>query len=373
MKLGIVVNPVAGLGGPAALKGSDGANTVQTARDRGVQSQTGARIEIMWSELMRQLPASGLTDFQLVCAKGEMGSAHFKSRANTVLLELDIPPRTTALHTKRIATALEAHGVDLLLFAGGDGTARDVHDSVSATQVVLGLPCGVKMHSGVFANNPKSAGRILSAMIKGELVSVATAEVRDIDEEAFRDGVVKAQHYGELLVPEEIRYMQQVKSGGVEVEEIVIEEIAADVVDKLDGDVTYFIGSGSTTARVMNQLGLDNTLLGVDVIRAGELIIKDAHEQQLFELSRTETCHAVITVIGGQGHIFGRGNQQFSPRVIRAIGRSNFTIIATKTKLENLVRLHVDTGDAELDEVFDGFIRVTTGYDDAVLCPVSAC
>jgi predicted polyphosphate/ATP-dependent NAD kinase len=373
MKLGIVVNPLAGLGGPAALKGSDGANTVQTARARGVQSQIANRIEIMWAELMLQLTAFGLADCQIVCAEGDMGSAYFKTHTNQVLLELEIPSTTTASDTQRIAAALEAHGVDVLLFVGGDGTARDVHDAVSATQVVLGLPCGVKMHSGVFANNPKSAGRVLSSMIKGELVSVATAEVRDIDEQAFRDGVVKARHYGELLVPEEIRYMQQVKSGGVEVEAIVIEEIAADVVDKLDSETTYFIGSGSTTARIMNQLGLDNTLLGVDVIRAGEVIIKDAHEQQLFELSRTEACHAVITVIGGQGHIFGRGNQQFSPRVIRAIGRSNFTLIATKTKLENLVRLHVDTGDAELDEAFDGFIKVTTGYDDAVLCPVSAC
>ncbi|MFT7140837.1 MAG: putative polyphosphate/ATP-dependent NAD kinase [Sulfitobacter sp.] len=212
-------------------------------------------------------------------------------------------------------------------------------------------------------------------MNAGQLLTVSHAEVRDIDESAFRQGIVQASFYGEMWVPEALRYMQQVKAGGLEVEALVVEEIAADIIENMQPDITYLMGSGSTTAAIMAQLGLDNTLLGVDVIKAGKVLIADAYEAQLYDIASNErsdsACKIVVTVIGGQGHLFGRGNQQLSARVIRAVGQDNILVVATKSKLEALANgVVVDTGDAALDQSLSGFIRVVTGYEDAVLCPV---
>jgi predicted polyphosphate/ATP-dependent NAD kinase len=229
------------------------------------------------------------------------------------------------------------------------------------------------MHSGVFANSPLSAGKIIRDITLGKLTSVTDAEVRDIDEEAFRQGVVRAKYYGEMTVPEELRYIQQTKSGGVEVEELVLQEIAADVVEAMLPGVQYLIGSGSTTAAIMDSLHIKNTLLGVDVIKDGNLVAADATEEQLFSCVAHNSSEIILTVIGGQGHIFGRGNQQLSPRVIRAVGLDNLKVIATKTKLEALggKPLLVDTGDPVLDDELAGLIRIITGYEDSVLCRVS--
>jgi predicted polyphosphate/ATP-dependent NAD kinase len=202
---------------------------------------------------------------------------------------------------------------------------------------------------------------------------VTDAEVRDIDELAFRHGLVRAKYYGEMTVPEALRYIQQTKSGGMEVEELVLQEIAADVVEAMRPGVQYLIGSGSTTAAIMDSLNIKNTLLGVDVIKDGYLVAADATEAQLFSLVTNDSSEIILTIIGGQGHIFGRGNQQLSPRVIQAVGQDNLKVIATKTKLEALggKPLLVDTGDPVLDDELAGVIRVITGYEDSVLCRVS--
>jgi predicted polyphosphate/ATP-dependent NAD kinase len=365
MKIALVVNPFAGLGGPAGLKGSDALNTAQIAKSRGVTSRLADR-------LAPALKILANPDVELITAPGELG-AKWCDVLQFQCVEMSVASPTTAADTRVAAKLLQAESPDLLIFAGGDGTARDVLDSIHPEQVVLGIPCGVKMHSGVFANNPGAAAEVLKLMLAKELLTVSHAEVRDIDEVAFQDGVVRASFYGEMWVPEALRYMQQVKSGGKEVEALVIEEIAAEVVERLDPEITYFMGSGSTTAAIMEQLGLDNTLLGVDVLKGGELIQADAYESQLYEYASTCRCKIILTIIGGQGHLFGRGNQQLSPRVIQAVGKENLIVVATKSKLESLPNgVVVDTGDASLDQALSGFIRVTTGYEDAVLCPVRA-
>ncbi len=368
MKIALVVNPLAGLGGPAGLKGSDGAATVDLAEARGVTSRVFARIEPVLEVLKST---------ELVTAPGSMGASYcHQVGLHPSEIPLVLPAegeRTTAEHTRQAVKRLCETEPDLLLFAGGDGTARDVLDAVNDSQVVLGIPCGVKMHSAVFANNPAAAQDIVQQMIDKKLLTVTAAEVRDIDETAFRAGIVKSKYYGEMWVPESLRYMQQVKSGGKEDEAIVVEEIAADFVANFDPEITYFIGSGSTTAAIMRQLDLPNTLLGVDVIQGGEVTVADAYEAQLAEIAESGACKIVVTVIGGQGHLFGRGNQQFSPRVIRAVGQGNIIVVATKTKLENLTNgIVVDTGDRDLDQALSGYIRVVTGFEDTVLCPVSA-
>lgn len=366
MKAGLIVNPYAGLGGPAGLKGSDAADTRVLASERGVESRISQRIAPVLDIL---------TSCTVITAPGQLGESwcrngNLEPEVIAMSLESEV---TTATDTKSAVEILQTHDLDLLIFVGGDGTARDVLDVVATEQVVLGLPCGVKMHSAVFANNPAAAAEVVEQMRDKQLLTVSRAEVRDIDEAAFQKGTVKSRFYGEMWVPESLRYMQQVKSGGKEDEALVVEEIAAEVVEHFDPELTYLMGSGSTTAAVMRQLNLENTLLGVDVVKDTEVLQPDAFEAQLFEVASASDCKIVVTVIGGQGHLFGRGNQQFSPRVIRAVGLENIMVVATKTKLESLPNgILVDTGDTKLDQELSGFIRVITGYEDAVLCPVSA-
>lgn len=369
-RLGLVMNPLAGVGGPAGLKGSDGADTVSRAAALGSTSRVHERVTACLEAIAGRADA-----FDMLTVSGAMGERACQAAGIACEVLADMPvQQTSADDTRRAVSALQDADIDLLLFAGGDGTARDVFDVVDDDQAVLGIPCGVKMHSGVFANNPAAASRIIADMIDGRLVTVMRGEVRDIDEASFREGSVRTTYYGEMWVPEELRYLQAVKSAGKEVEELAVEEIAADIVENLQPGITYFIGSGSTPAAVASALGLDSTLLGVDVVRDGELLSLDANEQTLAEYARQGECRIIVTAIGGQGHIFGRGNQQFSPRVIEAVGIANIVVIATKGKLETLEGrpLLVDTGSAALDQQLAGTIRVITGYEDAVLYPVAA-
>jgi predicted polyphosphate/ATP-dependent NAD kinase len=278
--------------------------------------------------------------------------------------------KTTAEDTERAVVELMNEGIDLLLFAGGDGTARNICNALPENFPVLGIPAGVKIHSGVYAVTPKAAGEVVAMLVRGELVTLAEQEVRDIDETAFREGRVRAKYYGELLVPMEHRYIQQVKNGGnKEDESLVLADIAADIVEKMEPDTRYIMGSGSTVAAIMEELGLQNTLLGVDVVENGELIASDCTAQTLLELTEGFKAKIVVTIIGGQGHILGRGNQQLSPVLIKRLGRENMLVVATKTKLSQLQGrpLIVDTGDDALDKSLAGLIPVVTGYHDAVL------
>jgi len=367
MKIGLVCNPRAGIGGPVALKGSDGAETVSKAMALGSESKVTERTVACLSQL-----ESAAEHIQMLTIGGEMGADACDNAGIAYEIVADCTPgETTAGDTRRAVQMFMDRGVDLVLFAGGDGTARDVCDVVTSDSVVLGIPCGVKMHSGVFANTPAAAAAIIRKMAAGELLTVIEGEVRDIDEDAFREGVVRARYYGEMRVPEELHYLQHVKSGGREVEELVLDEIAADIVDHMEPGAVYFIGSGSTTAAIMESLGLPNTLLGVDVVKDRELLLADAREDQLYDFACREPVRIVITVIGGQGHVFGRGNQQLSARVLRQVGKKNVLVVATKSKLESLEGpLLTDTGDAELDRELGGYIRVITGYEDAVLCKI---
>ena len=313
---------------------------------------------------------------QLFAAPGAMGSDLLTELGfeHQVVGELSDPNQTSAEDTERCAAALQKTGVDLLLFAGGDGTARNICNQISNNQLVLGIPAGVKIHSGVYAVNPRAAGELVSLLVKGDLVRLREADVRDIDETAFRQGQVKTRHYGELSVPEEGRFVQQVKQGGREVETLVLDDIAAWLQEEQDEDTGWILGPGSTNLGLLEAMGLQGTLLGVDVLRGGELLLQDATEQQLWALlEQGGDWRILVTAIGGQGHILGRGNQQLSPRIIRAVGLNNLLVVATKTKLTTLDGrpFLVDSGDAELDQQLTGLRRVLSGYREEMLYPVS--
>ncbi|WP_337843623.1 ATP-NAD kinase family protein [Rheinheimera sp.] len=362
-RLGLIINPVAGVGGAVALKGSDG--VVAQALALGAVPMAGEKTRQALTPLLpfiEQLEIYTVAGAMGATLAAEMG---FQYRICYCPAQTD----TSALDTEAAAQALAEAGVDLLLFAGGDGTARNICTVVADKTTVLGIPAGCKIHSGVYAISPAAAGKVIAQLVAGELVTLTEAPVMDIDEMAFRQGVVKARRYGEMRIPAELRYVQNVKSGGKEVEALVLDDLAAYVVSQMDANVRYVMGSGSTVAAVMAELGLENTLLGVDVVENGELIAKDVTASQLLELVQGHDCKLVITLIGGQGHVFGRGNQQLSPAVIRAIGRDNIWLIATKSKLKELAGrpLLADTGDARLDHELQGLIPVLVGYNDYVM------
>lgn len=370
-RLGLIINPVAGIGGSVGLKGSDGDEVVALARSRGGVSRA---VERAGRTLALLFPLRSRV--RLYCFEGAMGGDLATQLGFPVeMLGAPADPlRTTAADTEHAARRMAERGVDLILFAGGDGTARNVCNAAGPGQPALGIPAGVKMHSGVYAITPEAAGEIVSRMVSGRAVDVDLAEVRDLDEQAYREGRVKSRYYGELLVPRLGQFVQAVKSGEQNSDPLVLDAIADGIIESIEPGVLQIVGAGSTTSPILERLGLDNTLLGVDLVLNGEQIGKDVAESDI--LSALDSHHGparlIITPIGGQGHIFGRGNQQLSPAVIRRIGRDSILVVATPAKLASLEHrpFLVDSGDVELDRELRGVIRVVTGYREQLLYPV---
>jgi predicted polyphosphate/ATP-dependent NAD kinase len=371
LRLGLLINPYAGIGGSVALKGSDGAAIRDEAMRRGAQLRAVERARRTFSVL-----AEAGAKLDIVCWDGAMGADALSGLGldYRVCGQAGDWPSSPG-DTRLAAQTLADEELDVLVFAGGDGTARDVLDAVGESVPVLGIPSGVKMHSGVYAVSPEAAAELLLRLTEAGLVNVQLREVRDIDEEAFREGIVRARFYGELLTPEEGRFLQHTKLAGVESQELVAQDIAANFVEDMDEEVLYLVGPGSTTAAILETLHLAGTLLGVDVICAGQLLCKDATEQQILDLLDEHSGRAeiIVTVIGGQGYVFGRGNQQFSPAVIRKVGLENITIVAGKGKISALDgrALLVDTNDPKLDQMLCGYRRIVTGYHDQILYPLA--
>lgn len=376
-RVGLIVNPVAGVGGTVGLKGSDGDDIVRRALASGAPREAPRRAAVALARLahLREHVA-------VVTCPGEMGED--EARACGFEPEVIAPagarwgagraalpdgsPATSADDTVAAARALREGGVDLLLFAGGDGTARDVCLAVGDTVTCLGVPAGVKIHSAVYATTPGSAGELAALYLhdRPAAVLLREAEVMDLDEDAFRSGRVSARLYGYLTVPYERSLVQCAKAGGCAGDEGDLRAIAADVVNAMDPRALYLLGPGTTTRAVARALGVDKTLLGVDALRGGRLVGADLGERRLLELldeGGAAAARIVVTVIGGQGHIFGRGNQQLSAAVIRKVGLERVIVVASETKLLSLSGgpLLVDSGDAALDAAFAGYRQVVTG------------
>jgi predicted polyphosphate/ATP-dependent NAD kinase len=283
---------------------------------------------------------------------------------------------TTADDTRRAATAIVDAGVHLLLFAGGDGTARDVCLAVGERVPALGIPAGVKIHSAVFATNPRGAGQLAAMFLGGQVQRLRQGEVMDIDEDAFRQGRVSAELYGYLSVPVDERRVQSMKAGGGPSEAGALEGIAYRLIDEMQPDHLYIIGPGTSTQSVKERLG-GGTLLGVDVVRDRQVVARDVGERELLErlaAAPRPAASIIVTIIGGQGHIFGRGNQQISPRVIDRVGRANIRVMATRQKIATLEGrpLLVDTGDPAMDASLGGYVRVAVGYNDDVVMRIAS-
>ncbi len=365
-RLGLVVNPIAGLGGRVGLKGTDGADTVRRALELGAVPEAPSRAV----QALRRLERIG-AELQILTYAGAMGESEAQACGfEPAVVGSPHGAETTAEDTRAAARAMAEEGVDLLVFAGGDGTARDVCDAIGGRVPVVGVPAGVKIHSAVFANSPTAAGDLAAMFLASASrpLRIREAEVMDIDEEAFRENRLSARLYGYLRVPYERALLQGAKTGSAPGDEVALDGIASDVINDMDDERLYVIGPGTTTRAIMEKLGLPNTLLGVDAVRARKLAGSDLPEADLLRLIGDDPAAIVVSPIGGQGHVFGRGNQQISPAVIERVGPENVVVVATRSKLLSLEGrpLLVDTGDENVDRALEAYVKVVTGLNEAI-------
>ena len=368
-KVGFIVNPIAGMGGKVALKGTDGENIVEKAKELGAEQESPQKAEMALKSLKAELKKQ--SSVELITFPHLMGEELLKnSGLNYQVIGSIKENNTTAEDTKRAARLMkEEHQVDLILFAGGDGTARDVYDALKLELPALGIPAGVKIHSAVYATTPKNAGIIAARFIDGEISATEEAEVMDIDEKEFRKGRVTAKLYGYLKVPVERRLRQNLKSGSADSEERAAEAIAAGIIEEMEKDCLYLVGPGTTTRPIMQKLGLECSLLGVDAVADKKLIALDLREADILELlDQYPKAKIIVTAIGGQGYIFGRGNQQFSEKVLKRVTKKNIIVAATRNKLSALDGpLLIDTPDPETNKELAGYYKVVIGHQDFMM------
>jgi predicted polyphosphate/ATP-dependent NAD kinase len=283
----------------------------------------------------------------------------------------EIQKQTSASDTKQIARQMANLGAELLIFVGGDGTARDIYDSIHSRVPVVAVPAGVKIFSSVFAISTRAAAEMVDAFVEG--ADITEEEVLDIDEEAFREDRLASHLYGYLLVPEVRRFLQPGKAASrmAPSSRVSKKEIATFIVEEMDAKTLYLLGPGTTLKAITEEMGLQKTLLGVDAICAGQLEEKDVNEKGILRLfERYEKRKIIVTPIGGNGFIFGRGSKQFTPRIIKQVGRENILVVGTRDKIDELDCLRVDTGEFELDETLSGYMKVWVGYGEAIVVKV---
>jgi predicted polyphosphate/ATP-dependent NAD kinase len=369
-KLGFIVNPVAGLGGRVGLKGSDGLLVQRKALALGAVPHAQDRAVEALERLHR------LGGIEIVTWAGRMGERAARSCGfSPTVAGAAASENSTADDTRAAASAMRELGADLLLFAGGDGTARDICAAVGEDLPALGIPAGVKIHSAVYATNPLNAGELAALFLGGRVSALRAAEVMDIDEEAVREGRISASLYGYLRVPLRTSLVQSLKAASGPGEEAAMDAIAAAVVESMGRETLYLVGPGTTTRAILSRLGLQKTLIGVDAVLGGKLVASDLNENQILALIENHAAgkvKIVVTPVGGQGCIFGRGNQQLSPEVLARVGRANVIVVSTREKLDALATgsLWVDTGDHDVDAMLAGHMRVITAYKEEAVCRV---
>jgi predicted polyphosphate/ATP-dependent NAD kinase len=340
-RLGLIVNPIAGLGGRVGLKGTDGEDVQRRALELGATAGSPSRADRALAHLARRRSV-----LHIVTAAGSMGEDLARSRAFAVQVVGAAVEPTTSRDTRRAARAMEREHVDLILFAGGDGTARDLYDAVRDRVPVLGIPAGVKMRSGVFAASPEAA---------------ADVALRYLERPLLRDGEVAdlgIELYGILRVPAGHGAVLSAKSSSLASSPAALAAVCEELAGEIAGGGLFILGPGTTTGQILDRLGLDGTLLGVDVVSDGELLVRDASERDLLDVTRDRPATIIVGIVGGQGSLFGRGNQQISAEVIRRAGPESIVIVAALDKLQAFDRLYVDTGDPGVDRMLAGYRRV---------------
>jgi len=351
--VGFLINPIAGMGGKVGLKGTDG--LAELARARGANPSSLDRAE----KALLKLSKAGINF--LTCS-GDMGEEVFRRAGiGSYQVVYDPGPISTADDTKNACRVFLAQQLDVIIFCGGDGTARDVFDAVQRTVPILGIPAGVKMYSAVFAINPHAAAEIL---LQPDAALERDGEILDVDEDAYRRSELRTVLYGYARVPYTPGKTQGMKQEyDSQDENQAKEDISTFIGELIHNNALYIFGPGTTTAKIADRVGVSTTLLGFDAVKDGELVGKDLNEQAILDLIRNEQeVWVIISPIGAQGAILGRGTQQLSPLVLKKIGLAHLIVVATPYKLSQIQTLFVDTGDPELDMDFGEFISVISGY-----------
>lgn len=379
VRVGILANPDAGLGGRLGLKGSDG--QAELARSKGAEDRSGPRLESMLRHFSR-IHRGESSQIEWITSSGRMGTEWIP-----VDLEIGVisevhqsPGETSASDTQDAVARLLEAGIDLLVYSGGDGTTRDIVASLSGSETpelpVIGVPSGVKMHSGCFASSPKAAAEVLSAWIHGDLL-VSSTEVLDLDEDLYRKGKWVVRLYAEAFSPNSPRWMQGSKEliQTESEDEIIIglsDHIGESIVE--DGRLVIW-GSGGTLREIGGNIGFELTTLGIDATIGSEQVGTDLAESGLIEIldSHEGPVTLLLSPMGGQGFLIGRGNLQLSPTVLSSIGIDNILGVVTPAKLLTVRSLRIETGDDSLDQEFSAkrYMKVLQGYRTTRILPVS--
>lgn len=364
-RIGLIINPIAGMGGTVGLKGTDGA-IYKEAIKMGARPVSPIRANELLSNIKNK------EKIILLVAPGNMGADIVRDIDIEFEIIGEIGKESTKEDTKRIAKQMVKESIELLIFCGGDGTARDIFDSIGLQKPVLALPAGVKMFSSVFAINPRAAAQIIDKFIE-ETIEFQEKEVLDIDEELFRKDILQAKLYGYLKVPKILSLIQSGKTGsgsGRTIEENK-QKIAQFIIENMKNDILYLLGPGTTIKAITDNLDLPKTLLGIDAIYNKQSVGKDLNEKGILELINFyPNAEIIVSPIGGQGFIFGRGNKQFTPNILKLVGKKKIRIIATSDKMRELKCLRVDSGDFEVDNQLKGFIKVIIGYKEELIIQI---
>ena len=377
VRLGLLVNPDAGLGGRLGLKGSDG--QAEIARSKGAQDRSGPRMRAMLDHLIT-ISKDNLDGIQWYVSKGRMGTDWISPAISSLEVIHSSSSSTDANDTSQLVGSMIGSDIDLLVYAGGDGTTRDVVAALSEygrpELPIIGVPTGVKMHSGCFASSPKAAAEVLSAWLEGDLL-LSSTEVLDLDEDLYRQGKWVVKLYAEAITPASPRWMQgskmRVEASG---EEEIIQGLADHVRETMIDDRMMIVwGSGGTLRTIGGILGFELNTLGIDITVGGNIIGSDLNENEILSALKEHQGDVILLLspMGGQGFLIGRGNLQLSPDVLRIIGVNRVLGIVTPAKMLTLRSLRIETGDSEMDQRFSEkkYLKVLQGYRTTRVLKVS--
>jgi predicted polyphosphate/ATP-dependent NAD kinase len=364
-KIGFIVNPIAGMGGKVGLKGTDG--VLKEALKLGAKPIASKKSEETINEFLSI--NSNNDKIKWYTCSGEMGENELKKSGmkNFEIIYTSDGKTTCSIDTKKASKKFLEKNVEIILFCGGDGTARDIFEVVSNKIPLLGIPAGVKMHSAVFGINTSASAKMLNEFINNSL-TIGEAEIMDLDEERYRKGDWNIKLFGIAKGIVEPTYIQVGKATFESISDNEIkDEIAEHIYDEIDNnnDYLFLFGSGGTIDYIADKLGLKNTLLGIDAIYKNKVVGSDLNEEKILELlKKYNKVKLILSPIGAQGFILGRGNLQLSPTIIKKIGIDNIIVISTPSKIRSTPVIRVDTGDKNLDRLFEEkeFIMVVIGY-----------